>query len=85
MPDHIKYKFTKRHCFKDYITQAKLLMRAPRHNLPINDVVRRCEGGDVHLRMLSSNLSKSIFEPRCVGIGGIIDELRLGFPKDFSL
>ena len=57
----------------------------PWHNLPVNDVVRHCEGGNVHLRMLASNLSKGTFEPSSVGVGNIVKEFRLGFLEVFSL
>ena len=57
----------------------------PSHNLPINNVVRRRKGQNVHLRMFANNLSKSIFKPSNVGVDSIIEELCLDLLEVFSL
>jgi len=53
--------------------------------VPINNSLQRCKGGEVHLRVHTGNLSKGILEPCSIRVGDILDELRLSLVEELDL
>ena len=66
---------------EDWITRWLL----SKHEFPINDTLRLCEGGKIHLRMHASKLIHDILEPLAISIDNIVVEFLLCLLEELDL
>ena len=68
------------------IKKIKLQRRLPSgHELPINDPLRLCERGKIHLMMHAGKLSHGIMEPLVIGISDVIVEFLFCLLEELDL
>ena len=56
-----------------------------RHELPLNDLLRLCERGKIHLRMHAGKLSYGILEPLAISINDIVVEFLFYLLEELDL
>jgi len=64
------YTHTRRKLFIKKLNYKRKLLSG--HELPIDDPLRLCKRGKIHLRMHAGKLSLGILEPLAISIGGVI-------------